>query len=171
MPATFICTHCGEIAQRNTRLQKDKPQKYCSLVGCQNARRREWKKRKYQESEDHRSKRVARQKEWRENYPADQYQKNYRESHPDYVARNRELQRQRNEKRKVAPQTITANPKHSLNLQPGFEGGWVLCEYAGTKIVNVYALSVYSSGHEDSAVMGSEVAKIVNGYALMARAP
>jgi len=86
------------------------------------------------------------------------------------VARNRELQGQRNAKRKVAHQT-SPPPEQAVIVELGADGHWLLCEVVGSKIVNRYALSVYPGVHEGSAEMGSRGAKIVNRYALMAGAP
>ena len=47
--------------------------------------------------------RQARNKRWRDKFPAHEYQKKYRENHPDYVQRNRELQNERNKSRKKDP--------------------------------------------------------------------
>lgn len=162
--------HCGEIVICNIRLPKNKPQKYCSRSDCQNARRQEWRKNKYRQSEDYRIQCSLQQKKWRQDYPADQYQKNYRESHPDYVARNRLLQRERNKKWKVTQQPATILEQTDM-LQPGFDGDWLLCEVVGTKIVKRYALSVYSNDHEGSAFLGLEGTKIVKRYAFMAGDP
>lgn len=137
---------------------------------CQNARRQEWRKNKYRKSEDYRIQCSLQQKKWRQDYPADQYQKNYRESHPDYVVRNGLLQRERNKKWKVTQQPATIHEQTDIH-QSGFDGEWLLCEVVGTKIVKRYALSVYSNDHEGSAFLGSEWAKIVNGYAFMVRDP
>jgi|SRR5680860_78763 len=170
MPATFTCIHCGETALLNVRLKKDKPQRYCSRSDCQNARRNEWRRKKRSESVDYRARRAAQQKKWRQSYPADQYQKNYRESYPEYVVRNKELQRRRNAKRK-APRPSSAIQEHALILHPGTDGSWLLWEVIGAKIVKRYALSACSSSDGAFALVGIEGAKIVKRYALSASDP
>lgn len=170
MPAIFTCTHCKETALRNVRLKKDKPQKYCSRSDCQNARRNEWRRKKRSESVDYRARCAAQQKKWRQSYPADQYQKNYREFHPEYVARNKKMQRQRNAKRKALPPS-SAIQEHALILHSGTDGSWLLWEMIGAKIVKRYALSACSNSDGAFALVGIEGAKIVKRYALSACDP
>lgn len=170
MPATFTCLHCGETALRNVRLNKDKPQNYCSRSDCQNARRNEWRRNKRSQSVDYRARCVAQQKKWRQSYPANQYQKDYRESHPEYVVRNKELQRQRNAKRKASLPSA-AIQEHALILHPGVDGSWLLCEMIGAKIVKRYALSPPSGSGGAFTLVGIEGAKIVKRYALSAYDP
>jgi len=65
------------------------------------------------------------QKRWRQRYPSDQYQKRYRESHPEYVNRNRQLQKERNKKRKPAAVSMIVKTD-ALIFQPKdyhFPGG------------------------------------------------
>ena len=96
MPHTFTCQNCGKIFPYNPRI---KNQKYCSSVDCQNARRNVTNRKKLNKSDQTRRLSLLRKKRWRDTYPAHQYQKQYREDHPEYVKRNRELQRERNRKR------------------------------------------------------------------------
>ncbi len=84
MISTFICQHCGRICQFNPCA---KDQEYCSRKECQNARKRDWEKRRYRTNKKYREARLKSQKKWREDYPQKEYQKEYRSKHPDYVAR------------------------------------------------------------------------------------
>ncbi len=168
MPATLICAHCGKTVLRNVRLKK--PQKYCGDDECQRARRRCWKNKQYNQNETYRIKCLEQQKRWRQGQPADQYQKNYRESHPGYVLRNRELQRQRNRSRREAPQT-TIIKKDTLVFHPGEGGIWFLSQACGEMIVNRNALSTPFGSGGAFALMGVKEAKIVNRNALTASGP
>ncbi len=94
MPRTFTCHHCGKVLPRNPRIKK---QKYCSLLACQNARKRLFDKRASPSSK-FKLLQKRRNARWRDAYPAHEYQMRYRETHPGYVKGNVELQRERNKK-------------------------------------------------------------------------
>ena len=114
MPRTFICLHCSKTLLRNPRLKK---QKYCSGKECQQVRRLSWKKKQYTSNRSYRKKHLEVQQSWREQRPVHQYQSDYREDHPEYVRRNRELQQQRNKKRKKDQSAMIVNG-NSLTLHP-----------------------------------------------------
>jgi len=95
MPRTFTCQHCGKVTTRNPRSKKR--QKYCSFKGCQNARKRAFDK-KVDSTPKGKLLRKQRNKRWRENRPAHEYQRSYRNLHPEYVSCNREKQKNRNKK-------------------------------------------------------------------------
>lgn len=94
---TITCKNCGKEKPANPRLKGN--QKYCGDPLCQRARKREWHRNKMATDPEYRASQRESLKKWRKNRPADQYQRQYRESHPDYVSKNREQQRQRNKKR------------------------------------------------------------------------
>jgi molecular chaperone GrpE (heat shock protein) len=98
----FICLHCGKEVPRNHHIKRG--QKYCSAKECQRSRKREWDKDRYNSDEPYKYRRLSSQKIWRKKRPSHEYQKNYRKMHPEYVNRNRELQRNRNKKRKKSKQ-------------------------------------------------------------------
>lgn len=91
------CEHCGErfIPRPNVACQR-----YCSKKECQRARRNKWRKRKLRTDPDYRGNQRDAQKRWTETHPG--YWKVYRASHPEYVERNRTLQRERNRRRRVS---------------------------------------------------------------------
>ena len=93
MALTITCINCGAEVSKNPRVKK---QKYCSGKECQKAMRRSWKKKAYSKNKSYRKQHLEIQAAWREQCPAYKYQKEYRESHPEYVKRNRKLQRKRN---------------------------------------------------------------------------
>ena len=102
MILTFICLHCGKDVPRNPRIKRG--QNYCRAKECQKARKREWDKERYNSDDTYKNKRLSSQKIWRKKCPSYEYQKNYRKMHPEYVNRNRELQRDRNKKLKKSQQ-------------------------------------------------------------------
>jgi hypothetical protein len=73
-------------------------QRYCSRRACQRARRRRWQRHKLKADADYRANQAAAQQRWGERHP--EYWRRYRQSHPEYAARNRERQRTRNRRRR-----------------------------------------------------------------------
>ena len=102
MATTFVCRNCGERNPANIRL-KDTTQHYCSQKDCQRARKAAWQKDRMAEDPQYRSGQLECLRLWRKKRPLDRYQEQYRQDHPDYVRKNRELQRLRNQKRLKLP--------------------------------------------------------------------
>jgi hypothetical protein len=135
MILTIKCLHCGSEVPRNPRIKK---QKFCSSGACQNARRYTTNKARAKKSSECRYLRKSRNKRWRDNYPAHEYQKEYRKRHPEYAIRNRELQKERNKKRKPLPSMIVKT--YALSPQPLQDGLYRGFEVKNGKIVKTYAL-------------------------------
>ena len=136
MILTFTCHHCGKLVPRNPRIKK---QKFCSSRACQNTRRYTITKARVFKSSECRSLRQARNKRWRDNYPAHEYQKEYRKKHPEYVKRNNELQKGRNKKRKPESSSMIVKT-YALSPQPLQDGLYRGFEVKSGKIVKTYAL-------------------------------
>lgn len=135
MPRTFTCFHCGKILPRNPRIKK---QKYCSSLACQNARKCLFDRRTYPCCRG-KLLQKKRNKRWRVGYPAHEYQKEYREAHPVYVNRNRELQMERNKKRqKESGQMIVKTD--ALLLHPLRDGVYMGFKVKKGKIVKTDTL-------------------------------
>lgn len=83
------CQHCGKDVCSNPRLKGN--QQYCSAKACQNARRSMWK-RKHPKKQEKEKDRPPQSHDH-------EYMRNYRDTHPEYVIRNREQQKLRNQKR------------------------------------------------------------------------
>lgn len=164
MIRTFTCLHCGKNLPSNFRLQTK--QKYCSDEECQKARISRWKRNQYKKSRSYRKKSKDNQKLWRKHYPADQYQKEYREKHPEYVKRNRELQRERNKKRKKEPVSVIVKTD-ALVLQPRDDGAYELSKVKKNMIVNRNALSLQPSINGAYALFKLKEKKIVNRNTLL----
>jgi hypothetical protein len=71
--------------------------RYCSKPGCQKERKKKWQRRKLATDSVYRESQADANRQWRAKNGG--YWKNYREKHPAYMERNRELQRERNRKR------------------------------------------------------------------------
>jgi len=136
MISTFTCQHCGKLVPRNPRIKK---QKFCSSSTCQNTRRYTTNKARANKSSECRYLRKLRNKHWRDNYPAHEYQKEYRKNHPEYVKRNRELQKVRNNNRKPEPSKMIVKT-YALSPQPLQDGLYRGFEVKDGKIVKTYAL-------------------------------
>jgi ribosome-binding protein aMBF1 (putative translation factor) len=164
MPRTFTCLHCGRVVSQNPRIKKK--QQFCSQKECQQYRMRTWKKSKYKESNKYRKKTKEHQKQWRKSYPADQYQREYRETHPEYVNRNREQQGRRNKSRKTDPVSLIVKTD-ALLLQPREDGAYMLSKIKKKLIVNRNALSLQPSVDGAYVLFKVKEKKIVNRNALM----
>ena len=75
-------------------------QQVCSRPGCQRRRRRDYHRAKQGSDPEYRQVCLDSQKKWRDLHPG--YQKDYRERHPEYAERNRQAQRARDRKRRLA---------------------------------------------------------------------
>jgi hypothetical protein len=165
MPCTFICIHCGNSLPGNTRLKKK--QKYCDNKQCQRARMRTWKKKQYNKNITYRKKCLEGQRLWRKDYPSNQYQREYRKEHPGYLNRNRELQRDRNKKRKKEPVSMIVKTD-ALLFQPREDGAYMLSKVKKEMIVNRNTLSPQSSIDGIYTLFKMKEKKIVNRNALIA---
>ena len=126
MNSTFICHHCGKSVPRDPRIKK---QKYCSSLNCQNARKRLFDMKTCPTSKG-KLLQKGRNKRWRAQRSAHEYQKGYRLDHPEYVKRNREMQIARNKKRQKESGSMIVKTD-ALLLQPLYDG-----VYAGFKVRN-----------------------------------
>lgn len=84
------CAHCSCLFFPDPRV---KNQRYCSKKECQCARKRLWHKEKLASDSDYKLDQRDSNEQWRSRNP--DYWKNYRQSHPEYARRNRELQKVR----------------------------------------------------------------------------
>ncbi len=91
------CRYCGKTFVPSTFRHA---QKICSSPACQRRRKTEYHRVKYRADPEYRI--VCRESDgkWRDKN-AD-YQRQYRQGHPDYVDQNRRAQRRRDRKRKMA---------------------------------------------------------------------
>lgn len=85
------CVACGQAFLPRPQIQQ---QCYCSAKNCQRERRRSWQRDKLKHDPDYKDNQVRAQKAWSKRNP--EYWRKYRETHPEYVERNRTRQRDRN---------------------------------------------------------------------------
>ena len=72
--------------------------RYCSKKDCQRVRKRHWQRQKMKDDRDYRLDHRDSQQNWIKENP--DYWRRYRSQHPEYVARNRLLQRERDTRRR-----------------------------------------------------------------------
>lgn len=135
------CAACGE---RFTPRRNVPDQQYCSQRACQRARRRRWQQRKLKQDPDYRANQAGAQQRWRERNP--DYWRRYRQTHPDYTARNRAQQRQRNRQRAVtasspSPADIARMDAYRCQT-PVVSGTYQLIPVAGAAVANMDAYLV-----------------------------
>jgi len=99
MPKYFYCHHCGKRKRKNPRLKIK--QLYCSSRECQQERKNRWEREKLKKDPLFAERRKKQKIKWNQKHPEDAYQRCYRESHPEYTKRNRELQKSRNTEAKL----------------------------------------------------------------------
>jgi hypothetical protein len=128
---------------------------------------RAWKKEQYKKNKKYKKRSHDAQEVWRKKYPAYTYQNDYRKSHPDYVKRNREMQRERNKKRKTERTSMIVKTD-ALVLQPRGDGAYLLSRVKKNMIVNRNELSLQPSVDGGYALFKLKKQKIVNRNALMA---
>jgi len=139
MPTTFICDGCHLEKPANPCLKEG--QKYCFDLECQRARKRAWQKAAMMaDGAIYRTKQIAFLKHWRQERPLHRYQKQYRDSHPDYVQSNREKQRVRNQRRRHKAELTGAEKIVKMDTLPTqlIKSGIYLmqpCEMDASKVI------------------------------------
>lgn len=105
------CPYCQCTFQPSPRRPN---QAVCSRPECQARRRSDYRRHKRQTDSEYAEVVRDSRRKWREANP--DYQKNYWQNHPEAAARNRQQQRQRDQKRRVAvlvKNTLVVDLKHS----------------------------------------------------------
>ncbi len=87
------CVACNQSFQPRPQVPN---QSYCSAPECQRERRKLWHCQRLQSDPDYQHNQARAQKAWMQRNP--DYWRKYRDSHPEYVERNRLRQKQRNAK-------------------------------------------------------------------------
>jgi hypothetical protein len=106
-------------------LPRNKDQNYCSIKGCQKARKAAWQQNKLSHDAEYRGSQRISQKKWRRNNS--DYWKQYRQNNPDKTAKNRTLQRIRNKRRTLAPSSPVGARQHLIAKMDVRTGAVLLC--------------------------------------------
>ena len=130
------CSACGRLFEPCVKV---KGQRYCSDPGCQKERKRRWQAKKRAEDADYRANQQDAQRKWREKHP--DYWQEYRKRRSDYERRNRELQRERNRRRRRDPEPIAK--MDALTGERGIiSGDYQLVPLGGGTIAKMAAINV-----------------------------
>jgi len=95
MAKIIRCKHCKRLVPANPRV---KNQRYCGSKECQQARKSEWHRKKMKSDPYYAQRQNQSRQRWCDKNR--DYWKNYRNTHTEYADRNRELQKQRDQKRR-----------------------------------------------------------------------
>ena len=141
---TIICHNCGRRVNANKRL-KHLVQRYCGSKECQRFRKLNFARNKYRSDPGYRSQKLKKARDRkkskvRQGHPQyySEYQRSYRASHPQYVIKNREKQRERYARKpdKTSVKTKIVNPD-ALMLRPADnEQVYAMFAMGHKKIVN-----------------------------------
>jgi len=146
------CSGCGEWFRPRGNVPH---QRFCSKGACQRARRAHWQREKLKQDPDYRVNQAMAQRRWCAGRR--DYWRRYRQSHPEYTARNRAQQRERNRRRR---QSALGAPPRPIAKMDGYEsqtpiisGTYRLIPVGGSEIAKMDAYLVKMqvlSGNYDS---------------------
>lgn len=145
------CVACGQSFQPRPQVPQ---QAYCSAPSCQHQRKRQWQRNKMQTDPDYQDNQSRAQQAWNGRNP--DYWRNYRKSHPEYVERNRSLQRGRNAKSKANP---VAKMDASIPANPLPTGIYQLCLVTDDKIAKMDVWTVAITVHACECKPNVNIAK------------
>ncbi|NIN01186.1 MAG: hypothetical protein GTO24_24765 [candidate division Zixibacteria bacterium] len=94
MSLMIRCAHCRSLFRPDPRV---KNQRYCGKKACQRARKNLWQRQKMADDPDYKENQRDCHRSWLRHNPG--YWRRYRSQHPEYVQRNRLLQKDRNTRR------------------------------------------------------------------------
>jgi hypothetical protein len=155
MQTKLLCKNGGHEVDANPRLKGN--QLYCGAPECQRARKRTWQKNKMATDKKYRRNQIACLVRWRKEHALHRYQKQYRQDHPEYVEKNREKQRLRNDKRRqrvqLSPKIVKMDAFQNQAIKSGVYWLAPCAMDASQKIVKMDALLVeLKKFHDDSPI-------------------
>jgi len=114
MKRKIRCAHCRRSFDQNPRA---KNQRYCGRGPCQRARKALWQREKMARDPDYRDNQRDAWMAWQERHRS--YWHDYRCRHPDYVGRNRLIQRIRDARRSSQDLAKMDALRPNLSIKPG----------------------------------------------------
>lgn len=137
---------CGRLFVPCPQVPK---QKFCSQKKCQQARKREWNRKKLASDPEYQEARKDAQQRWQDKNP--NYWKDYRSRHSAYTRKNREQQRIRNRKRRrKAPVPMIAKTDESIPANNVLTGRYKIIPIRADMIVKtdecIVEITAISSG-------------------------
>ncbi|SPD63020.1 conserved protein of unknown function [Cupriavidus taiwanensis] len=103
------CAACGTLFLPRPQIPG---QRFCSAADCQRQRRRRWQQQHLRTDDDYRDNQARATSAWSQRHRG--YWRQYRETHPAYTARNRNLQRERNQRLRTIAKMDASAPKTPL---------------------------------------------------------
>lgn len=145
------CTACGQLFRPRPQVSN---QSYCSAPACQRERRRIWQLLKRQSDPDYQDNQVRAQQAWSQRNPG--YWREYRRTHPEYVERNRALQRERNA---PPPNSAIAKMDASTLETPPPSGIYRLSRVTAGAIAKMDVWTVEITAHACQCITNVKIAK------------
>ena len=127
------CRYCQQVFQRSPYRPQ---QAICSQASCQRQRRRDYHRSKMRSDPLYAQVVCESRQKWRDAHPG--YQKQYRQTHPQAVERNRQQQRRRDQRRRL--QHLVKNSL-ALDLRRSPAEVWLLGPAADDLVKNNLAAS------------------------------
>ena len=127
------CPYCQQAFQPSKRRPD---QAVCSRLKCQNRRRNEYRRQKRLADPEYDQVVCDSRRKWREAHP--NYQKNYRQTHPEAAARNRQQQHQRDQKRRIR---LLVKNTLVLDLKRSAAEVWLVGSLVGDLVKNTLVSS------------------------------
>ncbi len=141
------CKACGRKFHPHPQTPK---QEYCSAPECRLERRRRSQQKKRRDDQDYRQNDADHNTRWSDSNP--DYWKQYRAEHADYVERNRQQQKNRNQRRRNG---VIANEDLSAPFFPLPSGRYRITRISPDGIANedswIVEITVLASGYSHSA--------------------
>jgi hypothetical protein len=128
------CAACGGTFHPRPQTPQ---QSYCPAEACQRERQRRWRRDKLRQDPDYHENQASAQQAWLKRNSS--YWRNYRDRRPDYVERNRTLQRKRDGS--TAADGL-AKSDVSTPACPLVSGTYRLCLVSGSNLAKIDAWTV-----------------------------
>ena len=144
--ASKRCAACGAVFEPRPQSLK---QSFCAASACQRERRRRWQRERRASDPAYRENQARAQQAWADENAG--YWHQYREEHPEYVERNRQLQRGRDSSRRLR---VLAKMDASRRETPMASGTYRLIPATGEDLAKMNAwtvqITVLSDGYAAS---------------------
>jgi hypothetical protein len=140
------CAACGAVFEPRPQSPK---QSFCAASACQRERRRRWQRERRQSDPAYRENQARAQQAWADENAG--YWHRYRDAHPEYVERNRQLQRGRDSSRRLR---VLAKMDASRRETPLASGTYRLIPACGEELAKMDAWTVQITVISDSYAAG-----------------
>ena len=152
---------CAACHKRFHPRPQSPTQAFCSAAECQRERKRRWQRAKRGTDPDYRENDARSSRHWRQQHAA--YWREYRRSHPEYTARNRQQQRRRNQTRRSST-AARANPVSQVAHPAGIANGDASAGRTIPLSGTYQLVPVGGRGIANEDVWTAEISVISDGY-------